>query len=791
MSMLGNQETYGLSAKAAESHGLLKFVVWLLEKYSDEFENLPEETSRPLAILKAATQAAYSMDDILKMEIRKLSRMQCQHLMQHYLRFLTLLHQATRECRRGSGYFEDGIGGQAGQGEVRVSGANPLQVGRESQGTSEDRDFEELGGHGSAAVPLVKGIRAALCLQVEDVYVDAEGEASCSNGGRAQDQMEAQPSVADASVRATIGSDVGPPEVGTSAMQRPEARQSDARATLRSGHPSRGLTQKLRRGAAQGHKALNLLTLVADYPAGHVTSSGWPGGATEHAAPCSELQPMRAADEAGTGRRSPCRLRRLWRKMLFGLCFFHALIQEICMMQLRMFLEENDSVPYAALRYTAAEANYGGRVTDVHDRRCINFLLTDFYCSDILKEDYNFSPSGVYYAPAYSASLEPYIEYIRSLPINQMPEAFGLHANANLVAAISEAATKYLEEVQPPFDTEASNAKYPVDYNESMNTVLNQELLRFNRLISKVRSTLRDVKKAVKGILAAESVWCMKAGQTSKDLMGKEEKRVNKREQNWFLRFSVSYKIFVSPPAMLPGGYMVIYPNRRVVVLQHAGPPLAVTQSRLARSQQPILPPTTAMGSEVQVPPAVRGPGSGATAPPGPTVSFVPFERRAPPEAGDDLFASPEASRFKLDPAAEMTARNWSPGHSQPDVARFDLDVTQRDWVRPGSSPRRTWNRPPVDEPSMVFPRWWTKRHSEEAFDSEWELLQSWFTQHHAGEGPCLYRMYQEALSAAPPKGRCHDHGWHAVAEYRLRQIEWVAGHMGLHPKGSNALRSN
>eukprot|EP00439_Symbiodinium_sp_Y106_P066802 s2201_g10.t4 len=235
---------------------------------------------------------------------------------------------------------------------------------------------------------------------------------------------------------------------------------------------------------------------------------------------------------------------------------------------------------------------------------------------------------------------------------------------------------------------------------------------------------------------------------------------------------------------MLPGGYMVIYPNRRVVVLQHAGPPLAVTQSRLARSQQPILPPTTAMGSEVQVPPAVRGPGSGATAPPGPTVSFVPFERRAPPEAGDDLFASPEASRFKLDPAAEMTARNWSPGHSQPDVARFDLDVTQRDWVRPGSSPRRTWNRPPVDEPSMVFPRWWTKRHSEEAFDSEWELLQSWFTQHHAGEGPCLYRMYQEALSAAPPKGRCHDHGWHAVAEYRLRQIEWVAGHMGLHPSG-------
>ena len=94
MSMLGNQETYGLSAKAAESHGLLKFVLWLLEKYSDEFEKLPEETSRPLAILKAATQAANNMDDILSVEIRKLSRKQCEQLLQHYLRFLTLYLKA-------------------------------------------------------------------------------------------------------------------------------------------------------------------------------------------------------------------------------------------------------------------------------------------------------------------------------------------------------------------------------------------------------------------------------------------------------------------------------------------------------------------------------------------------------------------------------------------------------------------------------------------------------------------------------------------------------------------------
>ena len=34
----------------------------------------------------------------------------------------------------------------------------------------------------------------------------------------------------------------------------------------------------------------------------------------------------------------------------------------------------------------ASEANYGGRVTDAHDRITISNLVTDFYCEDILKE---------------------------------------------------------------------------------------------------------------------------------------------------------------------------------------------------------------------------------------------------------------------------------------------------------------------------------------------------------------------------------------------------------------------
>jgi dynein heavy chain len=40
-----------------------------------------------------------------------------------------------------------------------------------------------------------------------------------------------------------------------------------------------------------------------------------------------------------------------------------------------------------------------------------------------------------------------------------------------------------------------------VRYEESMNTVLTQELIRFNRLILEVSTTLSEVQKAIKGLV--------------------------------------------------------------------------------------------------------------------------------------------------------------------------------------------------------------------------------------------------------------------------------------------------
>jgi dynein heavy chain, axonemal len=52
------------------------------------------------------------------------------------------------------------------------------------------------------------------------------------------------------------------------------------------------------------------------------------------------------------------------------------------------------------------------------------------------------------------------------------------------------------------FDEEAAAEKYPVEYNNSMNTVLRQELIRFNRLLVYIKSSLNETRRAVLGQIA-------------------------------------------------------------------------------------------------------------------------------------------------------------------------------------------------------------------------------------------------------------------------------------------------
>merc|ERR550534_3188668 len=66
---------------------------------------------------------------------------------------------------------------------------------------------------------------------------------------------------------------------------------------------------------------------------------------------------------------------------------------------------------------------------------------------------------------------------------------------------VSEVANDILLRIKRQYDLQAIGEKYPVTYEESMNTVLVQELTRFNRLIKVIIDSLKEIQKAIKGLV--------------------------------------------------------------------------------------------------------------------------------------------------------------------------------------------------------------------------------------------------------------------------------------------------
>ncbi|XP_047672459.1 dynein axonemal heavy chain 6 isoform X2 [Tachysurus fulvidraco] len=247
-------------------------------------------------------------------------------------------------------------------------------------------------------------------------------------------------------------------------------------------------------------------------------------------------------------------LGRNWRKMTFGMCFFHAIVQErkkfgplgwnipyefsdsdreCALLNLELYCK-TEHIPWDALTYITGEITYGGRVTDAWDQRCLRTVLKGFFSPETMEERYKYSESGIYFAPE-SDSLSEYQSYIENLPIIDDPEVFGMHENANLAFQRQETATviNTILEVQPrstaaaggksndevvlelaesilnkiPIKLSMDNAAEALfvrdskDRVNSLTTVLGQEVDRFNFLLRVLRTSLSTLQKAIAGLV--------------------------------------------------------------------------------------------------------------------------------------------------------------------------------------------------------------------------------------------------------------------------------------------------
>ncbi|CAM38695.1 putative dynein heavy chain [Leishmania braziliensis MHOM/BR/75/M2904] len=213
-----------------------------------------------------------------------------------------------------------------------------------------------------------------------------------------------------------------------------------------------------------------------------------------------------------------------------------------------------DPLPWETLRYLVGEAMYGGRVTDGMDRRIVQTYLAEYfgdYLFDTFQPFHFFVESGVadYCLPLGSTdpekriTLNQMVAQVDTFPNANAPDVFGLHPNAEtgylrhsaetlwsslieLMPRVSTVAvgeetreaklTKFTEEIllqiPEPFDMKVVTRKETERATEKgyeavqpTQVVLLQEMERWNRLVNVMKTSLKELQKALSGAIGMSS----------------------------------------------------------------------------------------------------------------------------------------------------------------------------------------------------------------------------------------------------------------------------------------------
>ena len=194
-------------------------------------------------------------------------------------------------------------------------------------------------------------------------------------------------------------------------------------------------------------------------------------------------------------------------------------------------LDPKRGISWSTICFMLAEVQYGGRVTDDFDRRLLNTFTHVWFNENICNPGFKFYEG--YPLPTNCKSIEDYQDFISDMPMQDFPEVFGLHSNADICYQINSTKTilDTILNVQPK---ESSGSKVgetreavvgkiaenmlktlPRDYSPHevkealmrlggllpMNIFLRQEIDRIQKILTLVRKTLNDMRMALEGTI--------------------------------------------------------------------------------------------------------------------------------------------------------------------------------------------------------------------------------------------------------------------------------------------------
>ena len=193
-------------------------------------------------------------------------------------------------------------------------------------------------------------------------------------------------------------------------------------------------------------------------------------------------------------------------------------------------LDPRRGISWPTIQFMLSEVQYGGRVTDDFDKRLLNTITHVWFTDTLIQPGFKFYEG---YPVPEAKNIDEYNNFIQNMPLQDKPEVFGLHKNADISYQINTA-KGILDEIlniQPkesgggkPGETreavvyklaEDMLRKLPKDYTPHevkdamtrlggplpMNIFLRQEISRMQKILSLVRETLSDLKLAIEGTI--------------------------------------------------------------------------------------------------------------------------------------------------------------------------------------------------------------------------------------------------------------------------------------------------